>query len=227
MKAILACAAILASGLMVSPARATSYTFAFANAGNAGNLANGTTFTQPGVPGLILLAYAFNTDGTTTGNSLYAKYTAGNTAETGLGTTADATGDHEIIITDYVQIDFSNVKQNFVINSATLVITSDQSPDAWQMFVTKATGGAMNTFGSAVASGSAAGGVTQTIDITSFLAPANANVLAVNETAANPANVLVGTLTLDLTAKSPEPGTMLLMGIPLLALGWKRRKVVA
>ncbi len=227
MKAILLCAGILVSGLMVAPASATTYTFAFASAGNAGNLVNGTTFTQPGVPGLILSAYAFNTDGTTTGNSLYAKYTAGNAGETGLGTTADATGDHEIIITDYVQIDFSNVKQNFTINSAKLVVTSDQSPDAWQMFVTKTTGGAMNTFGSAVASGNASGGVTQTIDITSFLAPANANVLAVNETAANPANVLVGTLTLDLTAKSPEPGTMLLLVIPLIGLVWKRRKAVA
>ena len=223
MKAFFVCGALLVSGLLVAPANATIYTFAFATAGNAGNLTNGTAFTQGGVS---LLAYAFNTDGTTTSNSLYAKYTAGDATETGLGTTADTTGDHEIIITDYVQIDFSSVKQNYIINSASLVINSDQSPDAWQMFITKLTGGAMNTFGTAVASGNAAGGVTQSINITSFLAPANANVLTVNETAAAPANVLVGTLTLDLTSKTPEPATMFLLGLPLLAFGLYKRKAV-
>ena len=89
--------ALAAIGALATQANAV--TFDFQSSGSNLNLGTTETFT---VGGISLTASGFLTNGTPT--DLFSKFTLGNPSETGLGTTADPSGQNEIFTGDFVQL---------------------------------------------------------------------------------------------------------------------------
>src|SRR5947207_9207415 len=79
--------------------QANAVIFCFQSSGSNLNLGTTETFT---VGGFSLTASGFLTNGTPT--DLFSKFTLGNPSETGLGTTADPSGQNEIFTGDFVQL---------------------------------------------------------------------------------------------------------------------------
>jgi hypothetical protein len=202
-------------GLMLAftaPAGATTFQFTWVENGANTSLGLSSTFTESG---MNIKAYVFNTDGTTVGNGLYAKNLGGD--EIGLGTTADTSGQNEIVLTDYIQLDFSDVKARYNITGATLAIDSSTGSDAYSVFGKNIIGGTLASFGAALFSGT-------TESVFNILSYVNTyNTLSVNETASG-GNVVLGALTLTGSAKTPEPASMWLLGGSLAMLALLRRK---
>ena len=216
------CKRLVLIGLIIAfalalPASATTYLFTWGD-GNNSPVGLSHTFLQGTMD---ITAYVFYTDGTTVQNGitngLYSKNKGGD--ETGLGTTADPGGSHEIVFNDYVQLDFSDVKAKYNITSATLAINSSTGSDAWKIYGSATKGGTLSSFGTALHSGS----VETAFSILADLTNPNINFLTISESAPC-GDVLVGALTLTATPKTPEPVTALLIGGSLVAIGLLHRR---
>jgi hypothetical protein len=209
-------------GLMLAltaPSVASTFLFTWVDQGT-GNLGTSKTFTEGTMK---VTAYVFNSDdGQTTNptNALYAKNLGGD--EVGLGTTADTSGQHEIVSSDYIQLDFSDLKSKFTITGATLQINSSTGTEGYRIYGKNTIGGALTTppFVS-LYSGSSESSFSVLSYIQSY------NTLAVTETATC-GNVLLGLLTIDATQNAPEPATMWMLGgaAGLLALARRLRRTV-
>jgi hypothetical protein len=124
----------LGVGLAI-PARAI--TFTFQENGSNLILGNSSTFTESGIS---ITASGFDTSVNPPGASaLFAKFTSGDPAETGLGMVTDTFGgtDHEIDHVHFIQLDLSNLKGT---TSALLYISSIQSGESGQVYYTKTAG---------------------------------------------------------------------------------------
>ncbi len=97
---ILAAAAFAA--LLCAQARATTITWTFLENGKNLDLGTSSTFTEMGYS---ITAFGFAKGTPATPSDLYAKFTMGNTHETGLGLVRDAGSDHEIDTHSFVQLD--------------------------------------------------------------------------------------------------------------------------
>jgi protocatechuate 3,4-dioxygenase beta subunit len=132
-----------------------------------GNQGMSKTYT---VDGLMITAYGFNNNGTPT--ALYGKNDGGD--ENGVGIASD--GDHEINLTNFVQIDLSNVIANGAL-SAQMMVGSVQSGEKYNVY-------GSNTLGSI---GDLLGPADRTLDNTFFSVPGflSYRYLSVRATAAN------------------------------------------
>lgn len=88
---------IALAGVLIARTDAGTITFSFQENGSNVALGNTSTFTEGGYS---LTASAFLTSGKATG--LYAKQSGGD--ETGLGTTFDPSGNHEVVTNDFIQL---------------------------------------------------------------------------------------------------------------------------
>jgi hypothetical protein len=212
--------------------------------GPGGNYGASHTFT---ISGMSITALVYNDDGSTTGNALFGK-NAG-TGETGLGTTADKSGDNEIVYADYVQLDFSSVQQNYTITSATLGISSLQGTEAYAVYGANSRGGTLtkpapgssgtvtSSFTSSTPLTTGISSITQPFDITSYVkGPNSYSDLVITETAAPTSlgsttqpNILLGQLSINATPNNtqspvPEPSFFGLIGLSLVCLAAVTRK---
>lgn len=183
----------------VAPAGATTFQFGWLENGSNINLGTQKTFTENG---MSVTAYAFYMNGTQNGatNALYAKN--GGSHEIGLGTTADPnSGQNEIVYSDYVLLDFSDVMSRYNVTSASLQMQSVTAGEGWEWFAAAAMPGA--NLGTHFKAGSDEG----SHDILSQLGQGKV-YLSIHETVnTSRANVLLGQLTINATARTPEPAT--------------------
>lgn len=203
-----------------SPARANTYTFSWVDQGT-NSFGVSRKFLENGMD---VTAYVFNTDGTTTANGLFGK--SAGTDETGLGTTRD-TANQEILFTDYIMLDFSDVKRDFNVTGATLQMSSVQAPDNWEWFgtATKPATPALAGLGTPFRIGTTSPANDE--GVYSILSQLNsgANFISVHERFnSSSANVLLGQLVIIAIPKTPEPVTSSLVAGAMALLFCLRRR---
>ena len=199
-------------GAALIPAHAASLIYAFTNpAGNVGSASH--IYTTNGVN---VTAYGWTVIGSTPVN-LYGKTGGGD--ESGLGLVQD-TVDHEIQISDFVQFDFTNAKQQGV-TSAQIQMGSagtGQPGEGWAVYGSNTLG----QLGTSLFSGTDES--LHNLVASTFSAYKYFSVTAVNEGGHPLANVLVSEVVLNQTGAVPEPGTFLIAGMALLGLGVTLKK---
>jgi len=191
----------LAGIAWVGQANAAAINFNFQENGSNLDLGPTSTFTESG---FSLTASGFLTAGGTT--NLFAKSLGGT--ETGLGTTSDPTGQHEIVTTNFVQLTLPTTPPS---NFSMVLLTSVQPGESAQVFFTTTPGtlaGATLIGTVSNANGSIsipAGDQTGFIDVT-----------------AGAANVLLAGA--QITTSVPDGGsTVALLGVALTAVEGVRR----
>lgn len=140
--------------------------------------------------------------GGTGSNDLYGKNDGGD--ENGLGLTSDSTGDHEITVGRYIQLDVTSLEGltiSFIMNSST-------SPDAWKVFESSS---ASATSGSSTITGTDESSHSITI----------ASGMKYLDFTATDGNVLLSSISYTAT---PEPLSLALTGSGLLGLVLLRRR---
>ncbi len=133
---------------------------------------------------------------------LYGKNDGGD--ENGLGLTSDPSGDHEITVGQFIQLDVTSLEGltiSFIMNSST-------SPDAWKVFESST---AFATSGSSTVTGTNES--SHTITITSGM--------KYLDFTATDGNVLLNSISYTAT---PEPVTLALTGSGLVGLFLLRRR---
>ena len=120
--------ALAAMGALATQANAITFDFQ----SNGSNVPLGTTSTFT-VGGFSLTASGFLTAGGTT--NLFAKDLGGT--ETGLGTTSDPSGQHEIVTTNFVQLTLPTAPPS---NFSMVLLTSVQTGESAQVFFTTTPG---------------------------------------------------------------------------------------
>jgi protein with PEP-CTERM/exosortase system signal len=197
--------ALMAWSPLQTPANAALITFNFQENGSNLDLGPVSTFTESGIS---LTASGFLTTGATT--HLYAKNLGGD--ETGLGTTSDPSGQHEIVTSNFIQLTLPTTPlTTFVMVSLTSVQTGDQA----NVYFTTTPG----TLTGATLIGTVTGhDGTVTIpagDQTGFI-----------DITAGAGNVLLGSATVS-TGTVPDGGaTVSLLGCALIGLAALRRKLI-
>jgi len=163
----------------------------------------GTTHTYNGVPSGSIGATAYGAlSATGAPPHLFGKADGGD--ENGVGLTTDTSGQHEITVGDFIQLDVTSL----VGTQLTITMGSTTSGEMWSIF---GSNGALATSGS--------GGMTGTTE-TSFTFTPTMNFL--DFTSAN-GNVLLSSLSYNQTS-TPEPGTFGIVGLGAVLIGLLRRK---
>ena len=186
---------------LLTPASAVDLSYSFDSP--TGNLGNTHIYTNNGVS---ITAYGFNKSPSHT-LDLYGKNDGGN--ENGLGLNIDP--DHEISITNFVQLDMSQV---WATNptSLTMSIGSVQQGEGWSLY----TSNVLGSLGTLLFSGTTDAPNTFPV----FPIPNGFQYLSVT---ASHNNVLLSTL--DTKGVSvPEPTTMLILGSSLAMAAMRRRQ---
>lgn len=165
------------------------------------------------VSGVTVTAYGFGPGGAT---NLYGK-NAGLT-ETGLGLTNDPSGQNEITLGSFVQLDISQLLPKGYTTAA-IFVNSVQSGEPWDLFASNTLGvlGTLEINNSLVAN--------QAVDVSSLL-----NFKYLGLTAhfggRHHDNVLLGQVTATHPTNVPDSGTTgMLLGVALCGLGFLRRKL--
>jgi hypothetical protein len=179
-------------------------TFTFQENGSNMDLGTTSIFTDGG---LSLTASAFLTpSGGTT--HLFSKFTSGNPSETGLGTTSDPSGEHEIVTTNFIQLTLPTTPPSTFLST---LLTSVQTGESAQVYFTLTPG--------TLAGATLIGTVTN--------ADGTVNIPAGDQTGfiditAGAANVLLESATF--TTSVPEGGSAVaLLGIALAGIEGARR----
>ena len=181
--------------------QANAVNFNFQENGSNLDLGTTSTFTESG---LSLTASGFLTAGGTT--HLFSKNLGGT--ETGLGTTTDPTGQHEIISTNFVQLTLPTTPPS---NFSLVLLTSVQTGESVQVFFTTTPG----TLAGATLIGTVSN-VNGSISI-----PAGDQTGFIDITA-GAANVLLAGA--QITTSVPDGGsTVALLGVALTAVEGVRR----
>jgi hypothetical protein len=236
---LLMAAAALLGIAAITPAQATTYTFGWLTLSNANTVlgldysesSNGITLTAYG-----LTAPANLTQPATAGPDLYAKN--GGSGDTGLGLTT-STGGNPGMINDGVQVDFANALAAAPNATVTMRISGLQSGASWAIYGSNTlltvvgdskTDGAL---GQPLLSGSGRNSdPTATVNLPDWGEYAYYTLMSTGSTMCDSADILLGTVTIDggvTTQSTPEPGSMLLGGTALIAIGVglkKRQKKV-
>jgi hypothetical protein len=231
-------------GMTITPAQASTYTFGWVTNSNL-NTDLGLLYSLSN-NGVTLTAYGLTAPSTltspaTAGPGLYTKN--GGTGETGLGMATDPGNDHEIsaALNDGIQIDFSSALAAAPKATVTMVISSVQSGEGWALYGSNTlytvagnskTDGAL---GEPLLSG--AGGAytnaTTTITLPDWGEYTYYTLMATDTggCGSSDANILLGTVTVNggLTANyknspAPEPGSLLMAGTALIAIGVLMKK---
>ncbi len=145
----------------------------------------------------VIAASAYGTD------HLWSKCCAAG--ETGLGLTSDPSGEHEITVSNFLQLNLTNL----IGTTLTFSMESISGSDAYSAF---SSGSALATSGTAVVTGTTA---------TSFTFTPTAQRFYLDFTATG-GNVLLDSVTY--TASTPEPISLALTGSGLLGLFLIRRR---
>jgi len=197
--------ALMAWSPFQTTANAALITFNFQE--NGSNLALGpvSTFTESGIS---LTASAFLTAGGAT--NLYAK--SQGSGETGLGTTSDPSGEHEIVTSNFIQLTLPTTPATAFLM---ISLASVQTGESAQVFFTTTPG----TLTGATLIGTVTGhDGTVTIPLSSqtgFI-----------DITAGAGNVLLGSATVS-TGTVPDGGaTVSLLGCALIGLAALRRKLI-
>ena len=191
-KSLLTTLTVLAIG---ATAYAAPITFTFQENGSNLSLGSSSTFVSGGAS---LTAYA------NSGQALYAKYTASDATETGLGITSDS--DHEIFNGAFVQL-----YSGGALTLDSLFLTSVQSGETATIYFSTVLG-TLGTLQSTITA-------NQTLSLASF----GAGYIGIS---AGAGNILVSTVTGHTNV--PDAGsTALLLGSVLSGLALLKRKLVA
>jgi hypothetical protein len=197
----------------LTPARATSYFGAFSNP--SGTLSTSQVYTSNGVN---IVAYGFLEGSPNTPTDLYGKASGGD--ENGLGLKRDTTGDNEIQTNDFVQLDFSDPNTKLNITQAQMSIGSSTNGEGWAIYGSNTLG----TLGTLLKTGSN----ENSFNILPYLGDTQGQYRYLSVTATK-GNVLLDSVVLTGTAPTtcfatPEPATLLMVGLALTGCGITMRK---
>jgi hypothetical protein len=215
-------------GLAITPAHATTILFPWVTSSNANTtLGTSASFTSGGI---TLTAYALPGVNQNPAPALYAK--SDGTGETGLGLTNDPGKDNEISAKtdDGIQIDFSNALSKAPNATVTLQIGSVQSGEGWALYGSNTLASNTGSIGKELLSGSATSNPVQTVNLPDWGVYTYYTLVATDPANCTPlANILLGTVTIDTpgtpqNTPTPEPGTLLMSGSALIAVGVTMKK---
>ena len=211
-------------------ANSTSFNFTSPTTGTNGT---STEFTYT-IGNLTFSAYGYTTSPSLAATALYAKTTAGNPGETGLGIASDPTLDNEIYKTTFVQLNLSAL---YAVGATTVLLDvgSLTGTDAFQFYTSTVLGteGTADAATGCSGNGSTAqtNGVT-TVPCTLTLPSTGNYYVSLGETTAPTTgvtpNVLLAGGTINYNSPTPEPATFGLLGLALTGLGvyGRKRKLV-
>jgi len=219
---------MLLAGMAITPAHAATILFTWVAPSNANtSLGTSANFTSGGI---TLTAYALPGVNQNPAPALYAK--SEGTGETGLGLTNDPGNDNEISANtdDGIQIDFANALTKAPNATVTLAIGSVQSGEGWALYGSNTEATNTGSIGKELLSGSATGNPVQTVTLPDWGEYTYYTLLATDPANCTPlANIVLGTVTLDIpttpqNTPAPEPGTLLMAGSALIAVGVTMKK---
>jgi PEP-CTERM motif len=153
--------------------------------------------------GITITAYGYNAGASV---DLFGKNDTGD--EKGLG--LNGTSDSEILTTDFVQLDLTNLLATHP-GTITVSMNSVQSGEGWNIYASKTLG----TLGTFLQTGTTEGVVTLNA------LPSGDDFISVQ---ASSGNILISTLATQ-GSSVPEPSTAAILGLGLLALGSIARRV--
>jgi hypothetical protein len=214
--------------MTATPAHATTILFNWVTTTNANtSLGSSASITSGGI---TLTAFALPGVNQTPAPTLYAKN--GGTGETGLGLTNDPGGDNEISAKtdDGIQIDFADAITKDPTGPVTLSIGSVQSGEGWALYGSNTQATNTGSIGKELLSGSATGNPVQTVTLPDWGEYTYYTLLATDPANCTPlANILLGTVTLTepgtpQNTPTPEPGTLVMAGSALIAVGVLMKK---
>jgi hypothetical protein len=185
--------------LAVAPCAWASTSYVFNSP--TGALGHSQTYTSNGI---TITAYGFANGGGSL--DLFGKNDAGD--EKGLG--LNGTSDNEILTTDFVQLDLTNLLATHP-GTITMSINSVQTGEGWNIYESKT----LATLGTLLQSGTTETPFTLNPLLSGY------DFVSVQASAFN---VLLGTLATQ-GSSVPEPGTAAILGVGLLALGSIARRV--
>jgi hypothetical protein len=240
MKNGLTIATLALVGMTVSPAQATTYTFNWVTPANSNtNVGLTESVTSNGI---TLVAYGLTapadlTKAATAGPALYAKN--GGLGETGLGMAVDPEGDHEIsaALRDGIQIDFSDALAKLPNATVTMQVSSSQAGEGWKLYgsntlyTVETSSKTLGFLGEPLLSGSANyANASYSFNLPNWGQFSYYTLMAYDPTPkdCSSANILLGTVTMSgsytTTSQTPEPGSLLMAGTALVALGIVMKK---